>query len=131
MTAGKPTEKIIRQIIALAGGDVNAPLPALKRDLHILAFREADLRVLVVVPAGREPQGSLVTLWGVVVAMDLNQRLIDIQTEVGAPLVTVHGPAGRVAQIVKGNRVLVQGRLWGSLVEATVLTVVSIEERTT
>lgn len=129
-------ERLIRLLIALAGGDAQAELPALTREPWIMLQRGPDdTRFVVIAPRRPDgqprPSGSAVYLVGPVVALRPAPGYageLQVQVAVDEPPVGVRVPARlgpRLRQVVRGNLVLVQGRLNGNgSVEAALVSVV-------
>lgn len=130
--ASTMVERLIRLLIALAGGDAQAELPALARDPWIMLQRAPDdTRFVVIAPrrSGAQPpvSGSAVYLVGPVVALQAGE--LQVRVAADEPPVRIQVPSRlgpRLRQVVRGNLVLVQGRLSGTgVVEATLVSVVA------
>ena len=132
------TDRFIRLLIALAGGDANqVKLPPLKRQMHIVVQRTPNNGRLVVIAPGDLPAsadgampviagGSMVYLTGKVVARpDVKNREMLVEVQAEESPVTVRVTRGCCDKLLPGNIVFVQGRLAGTVVEGTV-TVVSV-----
>jgi hypothetical protein len=135
------TDRFIRLLIALAGGDANqVELPPLKRQMHIVVQRTPDNGRLVVIAPGAlsAPSaddtaavpaiagGSVVYLTGKILARPNGvNREMPVEVQGNEPPVTVRVPRGRCDKMLPGNIVFVQGRLAGTVVEGTVVSVVT------
>lgn len=135
------TDRFIRLLIALAGGDANqVELPPLKRQMHIVVQRTPDNGRLVVIAPGAlsAPSaddtaavpaiagGSVVYLTGKILARPNGvNREMPVEVQGDEPPVTVRVPRGRCDKMLPGNIVFVQGRLAGTVVEGTVVSVVT------
>jgi len=132
------TDRFIRLLIALAGGDANqVELPPLKRQMHIVVQRTPDNGRLVVIAPGALSAddtaaaptiagGSVVYLTGKILARPNGvNREMPVEVQGDEPPVTVRVPRGRCDKMLPGNIVFVQGRLAGTVVEGTVVSVVT------
>ena len=134
------TERFIRLLIALAGGDANqVELPPLKRPMHIVVQRTPDNGRLVAITPGAlsAPStdgtttpaiagGSIVYLTGKILARPNSaNREMPVEVRAEEPPVTVRVPRGRCDKMLSGNIVFVQGRLAGTVVEGMVVSVVT------
>jgi hypothetical protein len=134
------TDRFIRLLIALAGGDASqVELPPLKRQMHIVVQRTPDNGRLVVIAPGTlaAPSaddtaapalagGSVVYLTGKILARpNGGNREMPVEVQGNEPPVTVRVPRGRCDKMLPGDIVFVQGRLVGTVVEGTVVSVVT------
>jgi hypothetical protein len=125
-------EHAIRLVLAHAGADpATCSLPRLDRQANIMVQRTPDnLYIILMAPKGRDsPLGATMGLViGTVVELNLTEAWMLVQTEPNETPLKVWGPAGRLAQIVRGNEVWAQGRLCAEGVKASYVIVTAIGE---
>ncbi len=127
-----PAERAIRFIIALCGGDSNAPLPALRRTPYIEIHHLEDNVVGIIIgnKNGERPARiNMVQLLGEVVAVHRPECEVEIEVETGASSfrMKIRATAGRIDKVLVGNIIMAAGHLVedGHTIEASVLTVVA------